>query len=91
MKQQTVGHEFNNWKNFQNFARLAAALFVIEVLARMFLGDKVFIYERLSGVRNESTIVAQGGKKLREKGAENKNRKKRNNKRVRKEDNVINK
>lgn len=62
MKQQTVGPVFNIWKNLQNLTRFAAALFIIEVLARMIMGDKVFFYERLSGIRNESTIAAGEGK-----------------------------
>ena len=67
MKQQTLGAAFNFWKNFQNLTRIGIALFVIEILARMFLGDREFFYEKLSRTRNESTIHAAGGETRKKK------------------------
>ena len=61
MKQITTGGFFNFWKNFQLLTQIGMALFIIEVLVRNITGDRIFFYERISGVHNESTIKYDAG------------------------------
>ncbi len=59
MKQITSGAFFNFWKNFQLLTQVGMFLFVVEVLVRNITGDRIFFYERISGVHNESTIKVE--------------------------------
>lgn len=56
MKQITYNASFTFWSRFQTLVEIGAAILILEVIVRIILGDKVFLYERLSCVQNENMI-----------------------------------
>jgi len=57
MKQITYNAVFGFWSGFENLLYVVMFALVVDVLARLMLNKKVFLYEKLTGVHNESRIV----------------------------------
>ncbi len=57
MKQLTYNTAFNFWSGFENLLYIVSFALVVDVLARMMLDKKIFFYEIISGIHNESRVV----------------------------------
>ena len=57
MKQLTYNTAFNFWSGFENLLYIVIFALVVDVLARMMLDKKIFFYEIISGIHNESRVV----------------------------------
>lgn len=56
MKQITYNTVFGFWSGFESLLYVVSFALIVDVLARMMMDKKVFLYEKISGLHNESRI-----------------------------------
>ena len=56
MKEVTVNTAFRFWSGFESFLTAVMFVLLVDILARMMLGKKILLHEKISGIHNVSRI-----------------------------------